>query len=266
MKLIILWMALMLSVSCAGAELGDQAVFDEANTLFIQANEKSLVSPDQAQDLYQKSILKYQFLVDQRGVRSAELHTNLGNAWFLTGDNGRAVLSYQRALHADPLHEDVLHNLRYVRSLTIDELPMTRRQMLLKALSFWHRWPFVVRALCFGFAHAAFWVILARMFYHRNRLLDSSVALAAVMSLLFGVSLLASHLRWDNPVDGVVLAKEIIARQGDGVIYDNAFTASLHAGTEFTLIGRRGEWYHVRLLNGDTCWLSAQDVELVSAE
>ena len=40
-------------------------------------------------------------------------------------------------------------------------------------------------------------------------------------------------------VDGVVVEREVISRQGDGLIYDNAFTSPLHAGTEFSVIEQR---------------------------
>jgi len=78
-----------------------------------------------------------------------------------------------------------------------------------------------------------------------------------------GVSILVSHYGWDNEVDGVVLGREVVARQGDGYIYDNAYTSPLHSGTEFRLLAQRGDWYHAQLLNGSTCWLPVQNVELV---
>ncbi len=266
MKAIIMLCALALTSWCQAAELENQAIFEQANQMFDQANAQALVNPAKARDLYQSAILKYQFLIEQRGLATADLHNNLGNAYFSAGDQGRAVLNYQRALNLDPLHQDVLHNLRYVRSLTIDELPVTRGQRVRDALSFWHRWPFALRATFFGVAHAAFWGLVGLSFYRRGRLLYGSMAATAALSVVFGLSLLASQLRWDNPVDGVVVEREVIARQGNGFIYDNAFTSALHAGTEFSMIERRGEWYYAKLLNGDTCWLPANSVAVVTED
>ncbi|MCP5538085.1 MAG: tetratricopeptide repeat protein [Akkermansiaceae bacterium] len=262
-KLVLLSLAGLLLVGRAVAIPDNQEVFTEANALYEQANVLALVNPSEAQDLYQSSILKYQFLVEKRNVNTAGLHTNLGNAYFAAGEQGWAVLHYQRALALSPLDGDVLHNLHYVRSLTIDELPKTRTQIVQDTLTFWHRWPFVHRATCFGLTHASFWVLVAMLFYRRERWLYWSIGTTATLSLIFGLSLLASHQRWDNPVDGVVVAREVIARQGNGLIYDNAFTSPLHAGTEFSVIEQRGDWYYVRLLNGDTCWLPVDSAELV---
>lgn len=247
-------------------ESDDKRVFDQANQLFNQANEQSLVNPSMAQGLYQQSILKYQYLIEERDIETVELHTNLGNAYFLSGEQGWAVLHYQRALGIDPLHGDVLHSLDYVRGLTIDELPKSRGQIIKEAVTFWHRWPFAVRATCLGIAHVLLWGLVAVWLYRRSRWLYWVMASAAIVTLLFGGSLLTSHQRWDNPVDGVIVDREVIARQGDGVIYDNAFTSPLHAGTEFSLLKQRGGWYYVSLLNGDRCWLPADRVRLVRSE
>ncbi|MEJ6701682.1 MAG: tetratricopeptide repeat protein [Akkermansiaceae bacterium] len=265
-RIIIIFLSLW-TTCLAAVEQGNQSIFDEANQLFEQANVQALVNPSKSQDLYQESILKYQYLIDERGLHTAELHANLGNAYFSAEEHGWAVLHYQRALDLDPLQEDVLHNLRYARSLTIDELPATRSQQIRHVLSFWHRWPFAMRAVCFGFAHAALWGLGALLFYRKigkRRWIYWSMASAATLSIIFGLSLLASHQRWDNPVDAVIVEREVVARLGNGLIYANAFESPLHAGTEFSVLEQRGDWYYAKLLNGDTCWLQRDHVQLVN--
>ena len=87
-----------------------------------------------------------------------------------------------------------------------------------------------------------------------------------MITLIFALSLITSHLRWDDSVDGVVVEREVIARQGNGYIYDNAFTSPLHAGTEMTIIEQRDDWYHARLLDGATCWIPVKSLGLVNFE
>ncbi len=257
------WLCILSGTTLAIAEgQSTSARFAEANTLFDQANAKALKNPAQAQSHYRSAILSYQFLVDQEKVASPELFTNLGNAYFFSGDHGRAVLNYQRALALDPLQDDVHHNLRYVRTITVDELPKTRTQQVIHALTFWHRWSFATRASLFGIAHTAMWTLLGLLFYRRIRWHFAALAVGVGVVLVFGASLLVSQQAWDNPVDGVVIDHEVIARQGNGHIYDTAFTSSLHAGTEFSLIEQRSDWYHARLLDGTTCWLPKKSVAL----
>jgi len=244
-------------------EQSARSVFEEANQLFERANTQALVNPSEAQDLYQMAILKYEYLIEKKEIRTVQLYANLGNAYFSAGDQGRAVLNYQRALDIDPLHDDLLHNLQYARSLTTDEVPTTRVQKIRESLTFWHRWPFTVRAGLFGIVHAGLWSLLAVFIYRSGKWVYWSMAATAILSVTFGLSLLTSQQRWDNPVDGVILDREVIARQGNGVIYDNAFTSPLHAGTEFKVLEKRGDWYHAKLLNDDTCWLPVKSVGLV---
>lgn len=238
-------------------------LFDQANAVFEKGNKTALKNPAQAKDLYQEAILKYRFLVDSKKGISPELYANLANAYFFVGDHGRAVLYYHRALDLDPLNADIRHSLNYVRSLTVDELPKTKTEQVLHALTFWHRWPFGVRLALFVIGNVLFWGGVARLLYRRNRWDVWVIALSFLLALVFGVSLLCSYLGWGDRVDGVVLAREVVARQGNGYIYDNAYTSSVHAGTEFELIETRDGWYHARLLDGSTCWLPKKSSALI---
>ncbi|MEP2774991.1 MAG: BatD family protein [Luteolibacter sp.] len=246
-----------------------EILFDEANELFTSANNTALSDPTAARDLYEASILKYQYLIDGMGVKTPALHLNLGNAHFLAGDHGRAVLNYHRALALDPLNADATHNLRYLRTLTIDELPPTRRQQVIHAFTFWHRSPFLLRAILFGLANAALFFLLARKLtckkgQKRSATLIKAIAAAVAITLILALSLLTDLFRWGNPTDAVVTAREVTARQGDGLIYDSAFTSPLHPGTEFTILQTRNNWHQARLLNGETCWIPKEAAELVS--
>lgn len=242
------------------------AIFTEANAQFEQANTKALTNPADAQELYQESILKYQSLIDHQHVQAVGLHANLGNAYFLSGDHGRAVLNYQRALAIDPLDEDVSHNLEYLRSLTVDELPATRSQQVGHILSFWHRWAFATRVSILALANISLWALLACLLYKRSRWLDGSIAGMALVTMIFSLSLWVSYKGWDNSVDAVVVEREVVARQGNGYIYDNAFTSPLHSGTEFAILERRDNWYHAELLDGTTCWVPVQSVEVIDVQ
>ena len=51
----------------------------------------------------------------QAGFESADLHYNLGNAYFKTGSLGFSILSYERALKLDPGDPDIRANLDLAR-------------------------------------------------------------------------------------------------------------------------------------------------------
>ena len=240
-----------------------KTIFNEANQLFSKANQAALTDPTKAQNLYEKATLKYRYLIEEEKINSAGLHINLANSYFQTGENGLAVLHYQRALALDPINSEASHNLNYLRSLVIDELPETRIQQLKKAVTFWHRWPFSIRLALLATANLVFWAAATRLFFKKSNTTYFLLWSGATISIIFGFSILASYQRWDNFTDGVIVEDEVIARQGDGIIYANAFNSPLHAGTEFQLLETRGDWNHVRLLNQETCWLSRDSLELI---
>lgn len=259
-----LWFNTQISIandSIAGKSMA--AIFTEANQQFDQANVSAMSAPSEAQDLYQQAVLKYQYITEHSKDPSAGLYINLGNAHFLSGEHGHALLNYQQALRLDPTQSDALHNLHYLRSITVDELPVSRSQRVADALLFWHHWPATVRIALVALSNIVFWGLLGRLLYQRKKWHCIALASSGALALVFSLSLWGSHRGWDQGTDAVVIAREIVARQGNGYIYDNAFTSPLHAGTEFTILESRGGWHHARLLNGKSCWLPAKSSLLV---
>src|SRR6187401_894746 len=57
----------------------------------------------------------YQGIVDS-GLGSPALYFNLGNALFKSGQNGRAIVAYQRAAQITPRDPDVRANLQFARN------------------------------------------------------------------------------------------------------------------------------------------------------
>ena len=73
----------------------------------------------------------------EAGFESADLHYNLGNAYFKAGDLGRAILAWERARVRAPGDADVEANLELARRLTVDVVePMPRFWMI----SAWWWW------------------------------------------------------------------------------------------------------------------------------
>ena len=260
----ILWLSAQMSAADDSiARKSMDAIFVEANQQFDQANVSAMSSPTEAQELYQKAALNYQYIADNSPDPSATLYINLGNAHFFSGEHGYAALNYQRALLLDNTQADALHNLKYLRSITVDELTVGSSQRVVDSLSFWHRWTANRRIILLAISNIVFWSLLALLFYKKDKWYWIGLTTSGVIALIFSCSLWVSNQGWDQKTDAVVIVREVVARQGNGYIYENAFTSPLHSGTEFTILETRGDWYHARLLNGKSCWLPAQSCILV---
>src|SRR6266436_6055232 len=79
-----------------------------AQTDFGKANQ------EYAQGHFKEAIAGYETLV-RSGSLSANLFYNLGNAYFRTGDFGRAILNYERALALERHHPEAAANLQIAR-------------------------------------------------------------------------------------------------------------------------------------------------------
>src|SRR6266581_5513916 len=151
------------------------SVLAQSDADFAKANQ------DYAQGNFKEAISGYKTLVGS-GQWSANLFYDLGNAYFRTGDFGRAILNYKRALALERHHPEAAANLQIAR----DEA---------RALEMQQSWP--ERYLQFASvnqysiaAAVGFWLggflIVGLIFAHRR-----SARLIALSILPFSVCALA---------------------------------------------------------------------------
>src|SRR5437667_1256247 len=84
------------------------SAFAQSETDFTKANQ------DYAQGNFKEAISRYETLVSS-GQWSANVFYDLGNAYFRTGDFGRAILNYERALALERHHPEATANLQIAR-------------------------------------------------------------------------------------------------------------------------------------------------------
>jgi len=241
------------------------SLFKEANALFQQANQAALKDPLKAKKLYQEAALKYQFLVRKHGVVTPFILMNLGNAYYFSGDKGRALINYYHAAQLDPLNRDIRHNLQFVRSECVDEVKETFLDKVVEKLFFWHFFPFEIRVILFAIAYIMMWFFMVVRLFKDSKALKISTYSFFILSLIFVLSIITSNMHLFSSVDGVITSKEAQAYQGDAYIYNQAFLTPIHAGTEFELKERRGDWYYISLADGSNCWIPSKDAELIGS-
>src|SRR3989440_1403655 len=164
-------------VFCLALGIGSFAIA-QSDAEFAKTNQQF------AQGHFKDAIAGYEGLV-RTGQASANVFYDLGNAYFRTGDFGRAILNYQRALALERHHPEATANLQIAR----DEA---------RALEMQPSWP--ERYLQFASvnqysitAAVGFWIaafcFLALIF--RRRRSGALVALFLVMLVVFAGAILA---------------------------------------------------------------------------
>jgi tetratricopeptide (TPR) repeat protein len=260
-KAIAFFVLLTFAVPAEAQMSADEAarVFQEANVAFSQANK---ASSQEADRLYEKAILGYRRLAEEGGIRNARLFANLGNTYLLKDDVGHSVLWYRRALQLEPGNAEIARNLAFARSKRLDKVEPPAQKRVMQTLLFWHydlspRTRFTLACLSMGILCI---LLTAAVIVGRRPYLTAGAAVAAVVLVAMVGSLAAESL--GHTAEGVIVASEVVARQGDDVKYDKAFTEPLHAGTEFTVVERRPGWVRLELADSSRGWVPAEAAEL----
>ncbi len=255
------------AVPGAGTSLSQEqlyALLNEANTAFQQANAGGN-DRDHARELYTKAILLYEKIIEQGQIRNARLYYNLGNAYFLTDDIGRAILNYRRAQLLDGSDVNIRNNLAFARSQRLDKVTVQTERRVLETLFFWHydfslKTKFFLACLFFAFLCA---ILTAIVWLGRRPATTVAAVVCGLILVCFLVSVGIESRRRAGTIHGVIVAPEIVARQGDGPNYPASFKDPLHAGTEFQLLEQRPGWFHIELANGSDAWVPDSAAGLV---
>jgi tetratricopeptide (TPR) repeat protein len=204
---------------------------------------------------YDEAKVDYLQLVGS-GHYSADLFYNLGNAWFKLGDQGRAILNYQRALILNPELDEAESNLR--TSLKIvgnDDQPTVRDRIGAYADYF----PLV--------ASATFWLLAFSLFpacRKHGRFIISWRRLCVVAGLLFLCSTALSIWIGQGLKDP---NRALVVDSAADLKYGPALSArsveSLQIGEEIRLISERSDWAFCRASSGNLGWIPTRKTERV---
>ena len=202
----------------------------------------------------------YQALVDA-GVRDGQLYYNLGNAYFKSGDLGRAILNYRRAQRLLPRDGDVDANLKLARAQTRDRIETEDEAALVALARRIIHWLTLEEAAAIALL---LWIalcglVIGALLWRKRRQLGRYGA-GVVAGLLLLTLLSIGVRRWDTGREppAVVVAPEVTVRSGPGEDYLTEF--ALHAGAEVRLIEQRGEWVRLVLPGGLQGWAPAAAV------
>jgi tetratricopeptide (TPR) repeat protein len=251
----------------AGASLSGiekKELYSQGTEYFHQAAEISDSDPAAARDLYAKTLLRFERLVHEGGVKNGKLFYNIGNIHFLLHDIGRAILNYLRAEHYIPNDPNLAKNLAYARSMRQDKLDSKDEEKILQTLFFFHYdLGTHARLILFAIFYASFWTFAGIRIFTRRPFTRWGLGVTLLFTLLFGASLFMDSRQSAMGHAGVILDPEVTGRQGDAESYQPSFEEPLHGGTEFTLLEDRGAWWQIELPDGRSSWIPAKRGELV---
>jgi tetratricopeptide (TPR) repeat protein len=214
---------------------------------------------------YQEALNKWLEIYDT-GYRSAALNYNIGNAYFKLNNIPGAILFYERALLLKPADNNINYNLQIARSLVVDkfeEIPVlffVRWFDFLSLLFPTNTWA-VVSVISF-----VFFLLLLSMYIYSSRYRIKIIGFwTAVLFLIVSASSLAFTLRNRSLVydsrNSVIFASSVNGKSSPDNSGTDLFV--LHEGSKVSIEDTVGEWYEIRLSDGNKGWVPTSSLTII---
>jgi tetratricopeptide (TPR) repeat protein len=223
----------------------------QADAEFAKANQEF------AQGHFKEAISGYESLI-RAGQCSANVFYDLGNAYFRTGDFGRAILNYERALALERHHPEATANLQIAR----DEAHALEIQ-----LSGPERYLQFASVNQYSIAAAtAFWLAIFAMFalIFKRRRSARAIAVSICCLLVLAVAVYAIFTLERGSKGqalAVVTGKDVQARLATADTANSVL--ALPVGSEIKILSTRGDWIYAALPNNLRGWIPAKNAEQV---
>ncbi|HBC79169.1 MAG TPA: hypothetical protein DEO60_14150 [Bacteroidales bacterium] len=218
------------------------------------------------------SASKYQEAVNEwleiynTGYRSAELDYNIGNAYFKLNNVPGAILFFERARLLKPADNNINYNLQIARTLVVDkfeeipELFFVRWFDFLSLLLSTNTWA-VISILSF----ILFLLLLSAYIYTARYRIKVTGFWAAIFFLLISVSSLSFTIRnkalvYDSN-KAVIFTPSVNGKSSPDNSGTDLFV--LHEGSKVTIEDQVGEWYEIKLTDGNKGWVPSNSLTII---
>ncbi len=232
---------------------------DEKGELWTKANDAYSMGQ------YETALNDY-IEIEKNGYHSYRLYYNMGNAWYKTGNMGKAILYYEKALKLNPAGEDALNNLQIAKLQTLDKIDVLPEFIVstwikdIRNLMSSNGWGYTAVGL---FAVVCILLLLFKFApttggRKLSFVLACVVFLFFIYAVLFAFSLRAKAKSEDNAVVMVPVSDVKSAPNSTG---NNLFI--LHEGSKVEILEQAGKWCRIEISDGRQGWLEEKDIEVI---
>lgn len=214
---------------------------------------------------YSEAVETYQKILEE-GWESAKLYYNLGNAYYKMGENTRAILNYERALLLDPSDGMARYNLRMAQRAVVDKIEVLPELFLVrwyKAVATYFsadQWGYISVALFIVF------LVMAALFFYSPAVGVKKVGfVVGIVVFLLTLGSIFFAFRQNKRISereyAIVMTPSVTVKGAP----DNSGTSLflIHEGLKVRVVGELGQWYNIRLADGNEGWVAKSDVEKI---
>ena len=252
-KTLMLTLLLMIPIASSAAENYPDSLWNAANEAYAQESWEDAVNDYTA--------------IAEASMESAPLWCNLGSAWYKSGNLGKAILCYERALKLDSSYEDAKYNLELLNAMKLDRLESVPELILATWVKNLGRmldsdlW-----AVCFlvflvlTLAMVLLFILGSSATSRRAGFFTGVVCLLlAVASLSFSLWQKNEYMKADKAIIMKPVSSVKSSPSGDSA--KDLFV--LHEGTKVQVLDNVGGWSNIELSDGRQGWLPSSDIEII---
>ena len=214
---------------------------------------------------YREALNKWLEIYDT-GYRSAALCYNIANAYFKLNDIPGAILFYERALLLKPADSNINYNLQISRSLVVDKFEEIPQLFFVRWFDFLSLlMPTNTWAVASIAAFVLFLLLLSLYIYSSKYKVKVIGFWVALFFLIMSASSLAFTIRNRSLVydsrKAVIFAPSVNGKSSPDTSGTDLFV--LHEGSKVSVEDMVGEWYEIRLSDGNKGWIPANSLEII---
>ncbi len=239
----LIFMFLLVGTALWAAESPSQ-LMDRANNYYQSKNF------EQALEVYQQ--------IEQQNYQSVALYFNLGNTYFRMDSIGQAIYHYEKAKLMDPSNKKVRKNLEIAYQMQedkIENLPvffLTRWWNNLRMGLSSNAWSTI--GILLLWIAAGGWGLWLLADSRKRKKQGFSLGLAALLLAILPFSLASSRASYEaSPGIAILMEPEIALRKAPDK--ESQVVMDLHEGARLRLVDQIGDWYEIRLGDGEEGWL-----------
>jgi tetratricopeptide (TPR) repeat protein len=220
--------------------------------------DSAVVYVEQANAAYQSNDFKeaialYTKVVDLQ-YESAVLYYNLGNAYFKSGDNARAMLWLERASRLAPNNEDIIHNINFIQQKLIDRIEQIPELFFVKwwnncsQLFTGNQWAILSIVACILLVLSLLLMLLIRIPWIRST--SIFIAIIALFFALFSIIFAKKETsRYIQHPEGIIMGYVVNVKSTPAEKGSDLFV--IHSGLKVAITDHLNEWVEIRLPNGE---------------
>ena len=202
----------------------------------------------------------------EKGLESAELYYNLGNAYFRDNEIAKALLYYEKAQLIDPGDRDIRNNIEYARTRIEDKIIGVDTFFL-------QSWFDAVQNMLGSNAWANISIVLflilmaaLSMFVFTRYITVKKAAFYAgivviVLLIFTNVFSVRQKYKLTNRDTAIIMAGSVSVKSSPDSSSKELFV--IHSGTKVRINKEDGRWLEIEIENGNVGWMTREQLEII---